>query len=110
MDTYLTEQVGSNMSKKSRRLFSKEFKSGIAELVISEAKSVAELCEQHKLSSSVVYGWVKQHRIDQGNGPAGALTSQEKAELARLRKENRELKRERDFFEQATAYFSSQKR
>ena len=50
--------------------------------------------------------WVRQARIDAGNGEPGALTSTEKEELARLRRENRELRMERDLLKQATAFFA----
>lgn len=96
------------MSK--RRKFTAEFKAEIAQLVLDGGRSVVEVCEEQGLGESSVYAWVKQARIDRGSGPSGALTTAEKAELTRLRRENRELKRERDFFEQATAYFAKAKR
>ena len=53
---------------------------------------------------------MKQARVDNGHGPAGALTTPEKEELGVLRREVRELRRERDFLRQATAYFAKAKR
>jgi transposase len=53
----------------------------------------------------------RQARIDRGqSGPRdqGLLTSEERAELARLRKENRELRREKDFFRLAAAHFAKE--
>ena len=52
--------------------------------------------------------WVKQTDIDDGKGPAGALTTEEREELRRLRKENRTLKMERDFLKKAAAYFAKE--
>jgi transposase len=49
---------------------------------------------------------VKQAKTDAGNGPAGALTTAERHELAALRKENRQLKMEREILKKATAFFA----
>ncbi|MDP7301828.1 MAG: IS3 family transposase [Pirellulaceae bacterium] len=80
-----------------RRKFTKEFKSEIVNLVRNGGRSVPDVAREYDLVETCVYSWVKQARVDSGNGPAGALMSQEKEELSRLRKENRELRRERDF-------------
>lgn len=92
--------------KQKRRKFSKEYKADIVELVLSGRTTVPEICRKHDLCDSMVYGWVKQGKIDQGQGPAGGLTTAEKEELSVLRRENRELKRERDFLVSAAAYFA----
>ncbi len=52
--------------------------------------------------------WVKQHEIDHGKGPAGALTTAEKEELRRLRRENRTLRMEREVLKKATAFFAKE--
>jgi transposase len=52
--------------------------------------------------------WVKQAKVDRGNGPSGALTTTEKEELARLRKEVRVLKMERDILKKAAAFFAKE--
>ncbi len=98
------------MAKKKRRKFTKEFKAEVVKLVLDGGRSVPDVCREQGLSESSVYLWVKQAQVDRGNGPAGALTTAEKEELTQLRRENRELRRERDFFEQATAYFAKGKR
>ncbi len=69
-------------------------------------KDVAQLAEQHKLSDSTIYQSVRQHKVDMGSGPSGALTTDEKVESTQLRRENRELKRERDFLRRAATYFA----
>lgn len=105
--------MGSTMGKtknEKRRRFSAEFKAEIIRLVLDGGHSVPDVCRDHELGESSVYRWVKQARVDRGQGAPGALTSAEKSELAQLRKEVRELKRERDFFEKATAYFAREKR
>lgn len=97
----------SNMAQKRRR-FSREFKSEIVHLVLSGQKNVPQLSQEHGIHDSLLYGWVQQAKVD--GGPAGAVTSAEKSELAALRREVRDLKRERDFLAQATAYFAQAKR
>lgn len=93
-----------------RRKFTKEFKSEIVNFVRNGGRSVPDVAREYDLVETCVYSWVKQARVDSGNGPAGALMSQEKEELSRLKKENRELRRERDFLSQATAFFAKVKR
>ena len=96
--------------KKQRRRFTAEYKAEIIKLVIDGGATVPEVAKSHDLTESSVYLWVKQARIDRGEGGAGALTSDEKVELSQLRREVRELRRERDFLSQAAAYFAKQKR
>ena len=91
-------------------VFTKEFKAEIVRLVLDGGHSVPAVCRDHDLGESSVYLWVRQAQTDRGKGPIGALTSTEKAELAKLRREVRELRRERDFFERATVYFAREKR
>ncbi len=52
--------------------------------------------------------WLKQYEIDQGQGPAGALTTAEKGELRRLRREVRTLRMEREVLKKATAFFAKE--
>ena len=55
--------------------------------------------------------WLSQARIDRGalSDPGqGPLTSEERAELVQLRRENRELRREKDFFRLAAAHFAKE--
>jgi transposase-like protein len=55
--------------------------------------------------------WVRQARIDRGELATPGqvpLTSDERAELVQLRRENRELRREKDFFRLAAAHFAKE--
>ena len=91
---------------RKRRNFSAEFRAEIVSLVLDGGRSVVAVCRDHDLVESSVYAWVRQAKIDRGNGPDGALTTDEREELRQLRKQNRELTRERDFLQSAAAYFA----
>ena len=98
------------MEKRKRQTFTAEFKAKTVQLVRSSGKTVAEVARDLGLTQSSLRNWVKQAEIDAGRGPAGALTSEERAELAGLRKENRVLKEEREILKKAAAFFAKEGR
>ena len=61
------------------------------------------------LTPSAVDSWVKQANVDAPQGPAGALTTQERVELSRLRKENKDLRMEREFLKKMSLVSSGQR-
>jgi len=99
------------MAKKARkrRKFAKEYKAEVVKLVNESGKTLTAVCEELDLVPSAVSAWVSQADIDDGRGPLGALTTAERHELSQLRKENRELRREKEFLGKAAAFFASQK-
>jgi transposase len=78
--------------------------------VLEEAKSVGAVARDLDLTESSLRNWVERARADRGKGKPGALTTAEREELARLRKENRILLEERDILKKATAFFAKQNR
>ena len=94
--------------KKPRQKFTKEFKADAVELARNSDKSVAQIARDLGLAANSLRNWLKQAEIDAGRGPEGALTTDERAELAVLRRENRQLKMERDFLKKASAYFATE--
>jgi transposase len=82
--------------------FSKQFKAEVVDLVRQPGNTPASVARDLDLTESAVRGWVRQAEID-GGGREG-LTSAEREELSRLRKENRVLREERDILKRATAY------
>jgi transposase len=53
-------------------------------------------------------GWVKQDRTDRGEGPAGALTTDEREELRRVRRELAEVKKANEILVKAAAFFAKE--
>jgi transposase len=93
---------------RKRRKHSKEFKAEVVRLVLEGGQSSSAVAKAHDLADSLVTGWVKQAKIDQGHGPSGALSTSERQELAQLKKEVRELRMERDFLKKCTTWFARQ--
>ena len=93
--------------RRPRRSFTDEFKAGAVRLVIDEGKSIAQVARDLDLTASALGGWVERARADRSKGKTG-LTTEERAELARLRKENRELRMERDILKKAAAFFAKE--
>lgn len=90
--------------RKTRRQFSKQFKAETVALIRSSGKSVPEVCRDLDLAESVVRRWLAQAEIDEGRREG--LTTAEREELSKLRKEVRVLREERDILKKAAAYFA----
>jgi len=95
--------------KRSRRSFTDEFKAGAVKLVLDEGETVAQAARELDLTESALRNWVNQAQADRTKGKTG-LTTAEREELAKLRKENRELRMERDILKQAAAFFAKHQR
>ena len=93
---------------RKRRTFSAAYKTEVCRLIESSGKSIPEICRDMNLGETAVRRWWKQHQVDQGKGSEGALTTDERAELQRLRRENRTLKMEREILKKATAFFAKE--
>jgi len=85
-----------------------EFKAEAVRLVRESGKSVPTVARELDLTETALRSWVRQAEIDAGRGPAGALTTDERAELAGLRREVRTLRMERDILKKATAFFAKE--
>ena len=94
--------------QRSRRSFSKEFKAEVVELVRSSGRSVPDVCRDLDLSETAVRGWMRQADVDDGHREG--LSTAEREELAKLRKEVRVLREERDILKRATAFFARETR
>ena len=94
-----------NEGRRARRRFTSEFKGGAVRLVLDEGKSIGAVARELDLTASALGYWVARAQADRTKGRTG-LTSEERAELAGLRKENRELRMERDILKKAAAFFA----
>ena len=94
------------MTARLRRSFTPEFKAQTVELVRTSGKSVGEVCRDLDLTETAVRRWLTQADIDAGR--RDGLTTAEREELARLRRENRVLREERDILERAAAFFAKE--
>ena len=93
------------MAAKSVR-YTPEFKRQMVGLVRS-GRSPASLSKEFGPTAWSVSLWVKQAKRDAGEGDGG-LTSAEREELSRLRRENKKLKEEREILSKATAWFATE--
>jgi transposase len=91
--------------RRPRRQFDEEFRSQAVRLVLDEGKSVGAVARDLDLTPSALRLWVTRARADRTQGKTG-LTTVEREELARLRKENRELRTEREILKKAAAFFA----
>ena len=95
--------------RRTRRRFSDEYKAGAVRLVLDEGKSVAAAARDLGVTESALRTWVERARADRTQGRTG-LTTAEREELARLRKENRILQEEREILKKAAAFFAKERR
>jgi transposase len=95
--------------RRSRRQFSEEFKDGAIRLVLDEGKTVGAVARELDLTPSALGVWVRQARAERTKGKSG-LMREEREELTRLRKENRELRLERDLLKKVSALFAKDQR
>jgi transposase len=98
---------GKSRQRRARRHYTDEFKAGAVRLVLDEGKTCGQVARDLDLTASALRIWVDRARADRSNGKTG-LTTEERTELARLRKEVRELRMERDILKKAAAFFAKE--
>lgn len=98
--------MSSNVPKRKRRVFTAEFKAEAVRLVRDSGKTVAQIARELDLTATCLRDWVNQAAVDAKGGGQGALTTDERAELVRLRRELRRVEQERDFAKKCAAYFA----
>jgi transposase len=96
---------GFTMAEKSIR-YTREFKRQMVDLVRS-GRRPAELSREFGPTAWTISLWVRQDARDRGKGDGG-LTTAERDELMRLRRENRKLKEEREILAKAAAWFATE--
>ena len=88
---------------RTRRRFTKEFKADAVALVLDGDRPVAHVERDLGIGESNSGNWVRQARVDRGVRPG--LTTEERSELVRLRRENSKLRMERELLKRATAFW-----
>jgi transposase len=94
----------------ARRTYTAEFRAEAVRLVREAKRPVASVARELGIGQQTLSGWLKQAAIDEGGGPTGALTTTEREELQRLRRETKRLQEERDILKKATAFFAKESR
>ena len=95
--------------RRPRRQFTDEFMAGAVRLVLDEGKRIGAVARELDLTPTSLGNWVRHAQADRTKGRTG-LTTAEREELARLRKENRILAEEREILKKAAAFFAKQSR
>ena len=85
-----------------------EFREEAVRLVRSSGKRTSEVAADLGVSYETLRKWLKQDQIDGGNAPG--LTTAEREELRKLRRENRILREEREILRKAAAFFARETR
>lgn len=91
-----------------RRQFSDAYKQEVVELCRTSGRTIGQVARDLDLTETAVRRWVAQAEID--SGQREGLTTDERTELAQLRKEVRVLREERDILKRATAFFAKETR
>lgn len=93
---------------RTRPPYPPEFRAEAVKLARSSEKPLSELARELGVSAESLRNWVKQGRID--TGKRDGVTTDEREELRRLRKENKVLRQEREVLRKATAFFAAEEK
>lgn len=92
--------------RRERRSFSPEFKADAVKLVRS-GKTVTQVARELDLTQTALREWVRRAEADAGERQ-DVLTTEERQELARLRRENKQLRQEREILKAAATFFAKE--
>ena len=94
--------------RRTRRSFTPSFKTEVVALVRQGDRTLPAICREMDLSETAVRRWVQQAAVDAGEQEG--LTTDEREELRRLRREVRVLRDERDILKRAATFFALETR
>ena len=96
-----------NLGKeKTKAPYSPEFRLEAVRLVKESDRKVVDVARDLGITSESLRTWIRRYEID--NGQREGLTTSEREELQRLRRENRTLKEEREILKKAAAFFAQE--
>lgn len=91
--------------KRTHKQYPKEFKEEAVSLVLEQGYSVPEAAKSLGIASNMLYRWKEQmEQLQEGK----VLVETEREELKRLRKENKELRMEKEILKKASAFFAKE--
>ena len=87
--------------------YPEEFRRDAVELCCTSGRSIADVARSLGINDSTLHHWLKADRkARQRADDPDALSESEREELARLRRENRELRTDKEILRKAAAYFA----
>ena len=102
------ESMAKKKRPRARRSFTDEYKAEIVAACQRGDRSIGQVARDFDLTETAVREWVKQAEIDAGD--RDGLTTAEREELSRLRRENRRLAEDVEILKRATAFFAKETR
>jgi transposase len=93
---------------RTRTRYTAEYKAEVVQLVRTSNKSVAEVSRDLGINKGSIHEWLRQAAID--SGKREGLTTAEREELLRARREIKVLREERDILRKAAAFFAAETR
>jgi len=91
-----------------RRSFTPEFKADIVERCRRGDRTIGQVARDFDLTETAVREWARQAEVDAGE--RDGLSTEEREEIAQLRRENRRLREDVDILKRATAFFAKETR
>ncbi|KYG11276.1 transposase [Sorangium cellulosum] len=96
------------MARRKRRAFTPESKADAVRLAKAGDRSIGQVAKALDLTETALRDWIKRANIDAGHGPSGALTTPEREELQRLRRDVKRLEMDRDILKKAAVFFAKE--
>jgi transposase-like protein len=97
----VTEEKPTAAGRRSR--YPKEFRRDAAALVIDQKRTVADVARELGVVAQTLANWVRQERVDRGEREGS--TTEDREEMARLRREVKRLTMERDLLKRSVAFW-----
>ena len=90
------------------RQYPQELKERSIRLCLESERPIAQIAGELDINKETLRSWVRQEQADQAGGAGGSVTSAEREELARLRREIKDLKRSNEILKAASVFFAKE--